>query len=286
MFKTAMISVLILAFGTTSMGQDFAQASTKSTFIWHAERVDENINAYVEFMIANQVTDIYIQQSRSLPYTSYERFNAKMHEMGIDVYLLGGAPNWVSTKGKRRIDDFLEWLKDYQDQADQTAKFDGVILDVEYYLYKDGSKYIERYKNIVLKTGEFAGARGLKLATTIPFWLDSVKIRKDKEYPNLAEWNIAHSDETVIMAYRNEISGANGVVSIVSDEISYANGINKKIIVALETVESDEGDHVSFYGYSKNQLNNAIDSISYVLDFFAAYEGVSVHYLDTWMQMQ
>jgi len=284
----ALLCVLIIAlvFSMALCSEDTSQDYIKATYLWDADQIDSMGDEYLDFARNNRVTDIYLQFDPDVDEEVYEDFIRAAYKIDIGVHLLAGAPDWVSSDGDENLVDLMDWLTAYQEGVSSKSRFAGINLDVEFYLYKTRSKYVRRYQELILTAGAYCEENSLILSTTVPFWYEKYDDELEDQYDNLSEWNISHSDKTVLMAYRNDINKSGGVVDIISDELAYANEEDRDLIVALETRASSEGDHVSFYGYTKSALNEAMEDLEASLAFDLSYKGLAIHYLDTWMEME
>lgn len=258
-----------------------------SSYIWYADGLDTKLDDYINFCQERHVTSLYVQYSDSVDNHVYKRFITKAHEAKMTIHLLDGAPDWCLENKENILTNRLSWLEDYQSTASSQEKFDGLHLDIEFYLLNLNSieeqAAVERYMSLIKTANIFCDDHNLDLSSSIPFWFDEVSISTAEGSENLAQWHIQQVPYTVIMAYRNITFGRNSIASLVKEELDYAQESEHHILIALETAISNEGDHISFYNSSKLDLDKALLSLTIFFSQYDSFKGFAIHYLDTWM---
>ena len=89
------------------------------------------------------------------------------------------------------------------------------------------------------------------------------------------------------MSYRNFALGENGTVEISDAEIDLASSVakNTKVIVAQEVGDVDPG-FVTFFGLSKQEYLAQISLINQTFGDSVGFGGVSVHYIDPFLDLK
>lgn len=88
----------------------------------------------LNFLEEKYIFKVYLQINYDITYSTYRSFIEKATARGIKVYALDGASSWVSAKGYKELDQFMDWLKSYNSKATTSERFVGIHLDVEPYL--------------------------------------------------------------------------------------------------------------------------------------------------------
>ncbi len=127
----------------------------------------------------------------------------------------------------------IEELKYFWEKNFSNFPFPPIHLDIEPYLLKfyNNLNYKEiygEYISLLKKIKE--NFPEVELNLDIPFWLDNLDEEILKEI-------IKYSDGITIMAYRSKVYGSNGIIDITEKEVALAKKENKKVYIAIETME-------------------------------------------------
>lgn len=262
----------------------------RSTWIWNTSLITTESEKILEFLINNQVNALYLQINRDLPIGDYQSFIKKAGKQGIKVFALEGSPNWLDPNNTRK-ELFLKWIKLYQQKSAADQKFKGIHIDVEPYAAKewkiDYENTVKKYQDILLAIQKEATSMNLPLVADIPFWFD------DRPYSNtthgkgiLSEWVIRNVDRVTIMAYRDSIIGNNGILKITKDELLYANHLQKKVEIALETKPLPNQGYLTFYEEGNRILNNTVSLLEFHFQNNSSFDGVSIHSYEYWTELK
>ena len=241
---------------------------TKALWWWN-KALD---NTYFEFALDNDINEIYYCDSAFDDNT--KAFIKKCKDNNIKVYLLTGDYSWITDS--TGLYNLIEKYQQFQNVSEY--KFDGMHLDIEPHQDLNFSTsrldLVTKLINLVYDLKEL----DITFHYDIPFWLDDLVIRNGIQ-KKAHEWIIDYADKVVIMSYRDS---KDAILDVAKDEYSYANSINKEIMISVETY-STEGDFVSFYEEGKNELNNVIDEI-----FNSKPDGISgiaIHHIKSWYDL-
>ncbi|KAF9116212.1 hypothetical protein BGX30_006014, partial [Mortierella sp. GBA39] len=102
----------------------------------------------------------------------------------------------------------------------------------------------------------------------------------------MSAWMLEKFDSLVIMNYRNHALGGNGIVENAQAMLREASTLNKKIVIAVETVKSNEGPRVSFYSMSSDMMDKELQSAHNQLAHYASYAGFAIHDFKSWQDMK
>ena len=217
------------------------------------------------------------------------------HAQGMQVYNAMGDPDWpsdgcsTSATPYGRFSDTVGY-----NSANPSAKFDGIILDVEPGSSPDYVALLEFYQCFQ----QMAGANRLGLSVTVSaFWTDSVTFNQVTEpaYQQIVNLKL---NQIVVMGYRNtagtmDCNQGDGIVCLDEAIIQYANSVSLagSILVGLNTDNpSTSGDlpEETFYSLGQSAMDTALQSVD--SQFAAANEsfgGYAIHnYRDSYLNGQ
>ena len=260
-----------------------------SSYVWYAQSLATDHDQYISFCKEEGVSVLYVQYNPHVDLEIYSQFIGRAHLENIRVQLLDGAPDWSTESGKIKLDEDLNWLKTYQASVKENEQFDGLHLDVEFYLLdppldKD-HRTIESYMALIDRANGFCEDNQLTLSCSVPFWLEEIKLDDTWPYKNLAEWHVHHVPYTVVMAYRNITFGPNSISRLVRDELEYAKASGNQVIIGLETSPSEEGDHISFNHLTKRDLERTLSTLNIFFSQNDAFGGFAIHHLPSWIKL-
>ncbi|WP_078543357.1 hypothetical protein [Litchfieldia alkalitelluris] len=264
--------------------------ASKSTWLWHTAEIATKSAELLHFASANGVNIIYLQVNKNVAIQHYKDFIKSAAEKGIKVYALDGAPNWVAPKGAIYQDQFFQWVTEYQEDALPIERFSGVHLDIEPYLYtgwnSNYKKTVLAYQNLISKAAAASSSLGLTFGVDMPFWFDERMYNNTFGKGTLSSWVISKVDTTTVMVYRDQATGANGIIDLVRNEMNDANKQGKKIEIAVETLQSSEGDFISFYEEGQFHMDSQLNLVETEFSGYSSFQGFGIHYLQSWMNLK
>lgn len=286
----SLIVVILLTSGFSSIkGRDLA-AFRYTTWLWDTHQIQVNEEETLEFLKQNHVQTVYLQIDQSLRDEFYQLFIEKAQHLGISVYALDGSTEWGSFYGNNAVEGFFDWLENYQKAASPSQSFKGVHFDVEPHLNPswkiDRDEAIEEYLAFLLRSKQRTNHLGLTFSIDIPFWYDEVTFKNRFGESILAEWVIKNMKHATILAYRNVADGANGIHSLVKQEMNWAQQYHAKLIIAVQTLKSYEGKEVSFFGKTQTKMNKELATVYTHYRSNPAFAGFAVHDLQGWMKLK
>jgi uncharacterized protein (TIGR03437 family) len=278
----------VLALAALSTALMAAQATTPSTII-NALWVNSVASlpspvtdaptqaALIQNSSASGVNMLYLSVYSSTPdsagrYLVQESSIASLvssaHARGIQVYAAMGDPDWPSS-GCAKSSTPYQRFADIAgfDSANPSARFDGIMLDVEPGSSPDFSALLSLYQCFQQQ----ASASGLGLAAAInAFWTTSVTFNQVTEaaYQQIVDLKL---NNLVVMGYRNsagtlDCTQGDGMVCLDEDIIAYANtrSLGNMILVGLNTdnpaTSGDSGDE-TFYSAGQAAMNSAAQAV-------------------------
>ncbi|GIO99772.1 hypothetical protein J14TS5_48580 [Paenibacillus lautus] len=260
----------------------------KGTWIWDSYILKQDQDKIISFARIKGLTEIYLQVDRDIDPAIYEGFIRKAKSEGIQVEALEGRPEWAYRSKQEDIQKFIAWVKTYNASVGPEASFSGLHFDIEPYALsewtKDNKTILESWMdNLRLIEKETKGS-GLNIAIDVPFWLNSINV-PGKDY-SMSAWMLEKFDCLVIMNYRNHALGSNGIVENAQAILREASTLKKKVVVAVETLESKEGPRVSFYSMSSEVMEKELQSAHNQLAHYASYAGFAIHDFKSWKKMK
>jgi hypothetical protein len=267
-----------------------SEALVKATWVWDTTLIITEPTKIIEFAKQQNINLIYLQMDPSLKDASYSSFIKLAAAQGIEIHALAGDPHWVQTSEQANVKSFIKWVKDYNGRVSVKERFKGVHLDVEPYLLpawkKNRSQLVELWmKTVTLYASEIKGS-GLTSGADIPFWLDEIQTSNVAGAPSLDEWMIDKLDQVAIMAYRNMAGSTNGIIALAAHENEAAKKLKKKIIIAVETLPSEEASYVSFYKKGRAVLTEELKKVEQAMQSNPAFLGYAVHDYKGWRDLK
>lgn len=253
--------------------------SVKATWLWDAAKMnDEEITALLQ---QKKVNTVYVQIDSAIAFDDYAKFIETAQQMDIVVYALDGSPTWE----EHHYDELHAWLENYHQQHPKQS-FASIHLDVEPYLSdlwdQNEAQAIEDYQHLIDYAYAKAQEENLSFEVDIPFWFDERQYDNAFGTGNFAEWIIAKVDRVTIMAYRDT---AEEIIEISKQEIAFGNVHNTPIIIGVETLQSDEGDNVSFAEEGERYMNRALKKVVKAYKHDPMFAGIAVHHVISWGRM-
>lgn len=256
-----------------------------ATWIWNPYSLESKGDDYITFMQEQGVKKVFVQVDIEVPNEIYHTFFEKARAAQIAVYALDGGRDWG--ENRQPVTMFMQWVEQFQQEAPLLS---GIHIDVEPYLLEkwniDRQQVIKNYFDVLAALKQFTTEQNLAFEVDLPFWFDTVEYDNVYGRGLVSEWVIDIADVVTLMAYRNQADGGNGMIELVKTELAYAEEKGKKAAVAVETLQSDEGAHISFYGMTKYELKRETDKVTAAYRQNPAFEGIAVHYLNSWMSME
>lgn len=266
---------------TVSLDSRSATATTPrgfSTWVWNTRDLladPEHRAVRVSELAALGVTAVYVQwPDLEASVDPVARFGAlaelvkDFHGAGLRVYALDGDPRFILPAYREAVEQVLTDLAAYQTQQPPEAQFDGLHYDIEPYLlpgffgfYQE--RLMQQYVDTVQWIYDRAQAMDLSLGLALPFWLDApdefsgqaLMLEREGQNRPLYQWLQLASDSVAIMDYKTQVWGQNGILESVRAELDFAAEHQKKVIIALETLDLPDEQSFVFEGPPVRRLS-------------------------------
>ncbi|WP_345242098.1 hypothetical protein [Pontibacillus salipaludis] len=280
-------AIILVFMGATAQveAESYEYRTSISTWMWNTPTIMREPDEVLQDLKAKHVQKLYLQVNRDVPEYYYKSFIKKASQQGIDVYALGGSTKWLK-RGDQRLPLFKEWVIEYQKEANKTEQFDGFHLDIEPHAADgwdtDQQEMILRFQKIIADFKLLANELQLPLELDQPFWFDSVNYDNESFGKGiLSEWVIQQVDGVTLLAYRNFSEGNNGINKLVEKEMAYAEQVDRKVEVAIETKRTGL-DYLSFYGFTQKDIDQVFAEVSTQYESYPSFNGFAVHRFESW----
>lgn len=274
----------------------------RSTWIWKTSEVichDFETRQFIAFAQHNHVNRVYVHINPDLAHHHLSNFIGKCAGT-IAVEALMGDPAWIKDpQSHQSLRLRLDWVEEYQRQHahDIQLLLQGVHFDIEPWQLEEWrgpshSDLIRQWISCIRGLRDWAHAQqpSLPVAADLPFWLHTLSCPDSKESLDLVMMRAL--DGAVFMTYRNN---PQVLADIASDALLAGWSCRKKIediYLAVETLPSEEGTHISYHGMQKHRLQSDLACLESGrgLKQRQVYEtwfgGLAVHDYHTWVAME
>ena len=260
----------------------------KGTWIWDASSIVVQGRESLAFAEQQGVTKIYLYIDQRVAPQDYARFIQEARRNEIQVEALGGDPSWGRKDKRPYIKEFTDWVSSYNTNVTEEERFSGIHLDIEPYLLPEWKNDRKRVVEEWLSNMDFV-ARDVQLlgdldvSVDLPFWVHLIEVPGYDDY-FVSTWMLKRFDTVVLMDYRNQAEGEDGIISNALAVLTEASTMeNKSVIVGVEMAKSSEGDQVSFFEKGHQVMMRELAITQENLNRYSAFEGVAIHGFSEWM---
>ncbi|KHF39724.1 hypothetical protein [Halalkalibacter okhensis] len=282
MRKSVYLIILLGVISTIMMAFYERETKIESTWIWDTQRFIDNKEPYFQFLEQNNITKLYVQIDPGIAYEKYESMIGEATARGMVVFAIDGAKDWVYSTEELRYK--LGWLHTYHLQVGEASQFSGLLVDVEPYLLPEWEKeqltLLTGYVKLIDEAADFTRKHNLPFEVAIPFWFHELELRGQRFLDVLG----SSIDTFVIMSYRTDVEGENGLFALVSPY--FENDIEVDIVLTVETERlQGEEKYISFSEKSEQEMFRFINQLNKHYRDDNRFQGVSVHHVDSWMDL-
>lgn len=257
------------------------------TWLWNTEIIKTRSDEIISFLKESGINEVYLQVNSDVSKRHYRNFIEKSSENGIEIYALDGAPNWILEENQYKVDEFFDWVNNYNNTSSSNQKFSGIHLDVEPYALpawkEDKQNVVLLYQNYINYAKDKSSELGLSFGVDLPFWFDGVEFSNIHGEGNVAKWVLEKVDSVNIMAYRDK---AGKIVSCAIDELQWAKELGKKLVISVHIGKSSEGDSVTFYEEGKDYMYAELETVREICIESGYTPNIAIHYLEKLMEFK
>lgn len=285
--KRLTCSILCLTIGFL-FGFSSAEQKSKATWIWQADKIGEEKQEILAFSMQNHIDILYVRMDMNRPFDYYRSFIREASAHGIKVHAVAGHPAWALKSHQDRMLKIVNWVKQYNREAQEDERIQGIQLDIEPYLLpewqQDQERVIREWKANIQVFVEAAKADSeLETSAAIAFWLDEIKAEAGSDMP-LSAWMISRFDTLVLMAYRDKVTGPNGILEQINSEMKDGDRMGKNLLVAVNLKKGDE-DHTTFAEEGTAEMQKQLDLLSQNLNQHPSFKGAAIHDYRYWKEL-
>lgn len=285
--KSLTFSFLCLTIGFL-FGFSSADQKSKATWIWQSEKIGEERQEILDFSKENNIDLIYLRFDMSRSFDYYRPFIREAYAQGIRVHAVAGHPAWAQEAHQARMLQIVDWVMEYNQEAAKEERIHGIQLDIEPYLLsqwnQDRARVVREWQtNMRVFTEAVKQDSDLETSAALAFWLDEISTEEGEEAP-LSTWMIRQFDTLAIMAYRDKMTGPNGILSLIESEMEDADQMGKKMLVAVNLKHMDE-DHTTFAEEGTDEMEKQLELLPQHLEQHPSYAGVAIHDYGYWKEL-
>ncbi len=260
----------------------------------------------VMYVSIDSYLDIFVMPEGAEKERQKERFSKILvdfikiaNEKDIAVDAEAGWQNWAEEGNEYKAFAILNFVKEFN--ASHNEKFRGFQYDVEPYLLdtyqSDPALVLKNFVNLIDKSEYFLSEIDLRFSVVIPDFYDKEdKVTPKFSYNNKNRYVIEHlidildkrdGNSIIIMSYRNFAEGEDGAIEVSENEMKTAKkkARKTKIIIAQETGDFPP-PYITFYGTSRNELEEEINKIKSAFDSNPNFGGLAIHYVNTFLELE
>jgi hypothetical protein len=294
--------MLVLCLASAAPGQS-AVAVPRAVWIWEEDAFrmlnkDDAQREVLTFLEQRHISTIYLYSDefngRNILVNEpgkYRKLIANAHARGFKVFaLLGSAylrtEEYILQEKRRAAKKMFGAVLDFNRHTrDAASRFDGVNIDIEPYLLDDwatgrpvrGRQYLE-LSALFMRMKSEAGSSML-VGPAMPFWYDGIEdVEWHGQRGKLNEFVQDIYDYVAIMDYRNVAEGPDGIVSHAQNELEYADRINKKVMIGVETLQTTPAK-VTFFGKGNKYFEAQLALAESAMTRHRSFGGFVVHHL-------
>ena len=299
------IAMLVLWLASVAPGHS-AVAAPRAVWIWEEDAFrmldkDEAQREVETFLDQQHISTIYLYadqfNGRNILVNEpkkYRKLIASAHARGFKVFALLGS-GYLRTqeyilqeKRPAAVRMFGSVLDFNRDTPDASSRFDGVNVDIEPYLLDDwasarplrGRQYLELSAEFMRMKA--AAGSSLLVGPAMPFWFDGIEdVEWNGQRRKLNECVQDIYDYVAIMDYRNVAEGPDGIVSHAQEELDYADRMNKKVMIGVETRQTTPAK-VTFFGKGGKYFEAQLALAESAMSQHRSFGGFVVHHLKSY----
>ncbi|MNS05673.1 hypothetical protein D3C72_370790 [compost metagenome] len=262
----------------------------RATYIWEAGDAVNRPDELLAFAKSKNINVLYLHINTDYKFTAYRPFMKRAWNAGIEVHALGGNGSLAFTENRPQITKLINYVKDYNRQAEPEERFFGIHYDIEPWVlpqwYSATDRVISEWTgNMNYFIGEVKKDSKLQTSVDLAAWVDRYLVKNDGGI-SISKWFIQKMDHVTIMDFRNYASGTGGIADMAKEELAFGNELGKPIILAVETKVSSEGPYVSFYQLGSAVLERELAKLPALLTKYQSYTGIAVHAYEYWRTLK
>lgn len=264
-----------------------ATAAECATWVWKADAlhvIEDPSDMRQALSLARQrhITTLYLyadavhdQGLLVRRAADYQHFIRRAHGAGLRVFALLG-PDWRTSAMT-----MFQRVLDYNRSATPSERFDGVNLDIEPYNIdgwrRNKHELLRQYLDLgnALMDLKRASGQTLLVGPAIPFWFADLPLRWRGVSGSVTQHVLAVFDYAVVMDYRNQAEGGNGIIDHAAASLAIAAHQGKPVLIGIEVGPSKQRN-ASFWGRTERDLNHALFQTEHAFRDNRAFIGFAI----------
>ena len=218
----------------------------------------------------------------------YRRLIRRLHASGLKAYALLGSgylhtERYVLPKHRAEALAMLQRVLDYNRTAALDERFDGINVDIEPHILDEwATRKMELLAGFValsdaLMAAKRASGQDLPLGSAIPFWLDGLQIEWKGQRKPISQHVQDIYDYVALMDYRDHALGGDGIVSHAMDELRYAERIERRVLIGVETLPNAIRK-VSFHYLKEADMERELGETARSVGAMQPFGGFVIHH--------
>lgn len=286
----SVLFLLLISVAALVTGFSAEEKALRATWLWQTTMIASEPDQILSFAKEQGVNLLYLKIDTTRKASYYQTFIRRAGEAGVKVHALGGQASWGLEQNRYKILALIDWVIAYNKSVADTEKISGIHLDIEPYVMPewktDQASILRQWMNNVEAYRERANQDPtLEVGCDMPFWLDKTYLTDNPDI-TISEWLISKHDQVAVMAYRDRADGSNSISSLVPQEMGMADKWGKKVLIAVETKQSSEGDFVTFNEEGKTYMNTELAKLPDLMSTHPAYAGTAIHSYEYWKPLK
>ena len=229
-------------------------------------------------------------------------FLKRAHARSLRIHALFGDPSHTLKAKHAIVFAITDGVIAFNRDGPADARFDGVHLDIEPHGLPQWKKadiaqkcdLLSQFVEVNHQAAVRVHAADAKLVygADIVFWLDKTNADRQAVYPvtfqgvtkDAAKHLLDVVNHVAIMSYRNAAEGQNGIITLVSKTIAYADTSKAKVFVGVKM--ADIGPKFeSFYGQTESQMMAALQPVEKTYRPHSGYAGLAFFMFEAFKTM-
>ena len=250
------------------------------------------------FLRRKRVTALYLYadafEGRHLLRDQPQRYRDLIrtaHAGGIRVYALLGSwhlhtERYVLPAHQSEAVAMLQVVLDYNADAAEAERFDGVNYDIEPHLLKawsDSTRLVLLHGFLDMTAAMMEAKRRsgqvLSIGPAIPFWWDGITLDWRGVRKPVSEHIIDLTDYVTLMDYRNRADGSDSMLSHARSEMAYADRVGKSVQIGLE-FNPTRPAKLTFFGLSESAFEREAAIVEAAYTGRPAFGGFVFHHYE------
>ena len=218
----------------------------------------------------------------------YRRLVRRLHASGMKAYALLGSgylhtERYVLPRHRADALAMLQRVLDYNKSAAPEERFDGINVDIEPHILDEWAtrKMALLGEFLALSDALMAAKRAsgqtLPMGPAIPFWLDGLQLEWKGQAKPVSQHVQDIYDYVALMDYRDRAGGGDGIVSHALDELRYAERIEKRVLIGVETLPNAI-KKVSFHHLKEADMERELKATAQDVGAMQSFGGFVVHH--------